>query len=73
MLQSLWELLGNFGVDLDEIAQSLASVIAPVVDPDTGDIIGYAGSLAPLVEVPVIGDVIKSLADLVAENMPGIE
>lgn len=72
MLEALWPLLGNFGVDLEEVAQALSSVIAPTYD-DAGEIIGYTGSLAPFVNVPVIGEIIVSLADLVAQNMPQID
>ncbi len=72
MLEALWPLLGNFGVDLEEVAQALSSVIAPVIGED-GEIIGYTGSLAAFVDLPVVGDIIKSLAELVAENMPQID
>lgn len=71
MLEALWPLLGNFGVDLEEVAQALSSVIAPVFD-ESGNIIGYTGSLAPFVDLPVVGEIIVSLAELVAENMPQI-
>lgn len=73
MLTSLWGILGNFGVDLNEVAQALASVIAPVFDETGENIIGYTGALAPYVDLPVVGDIIVKLAEMVAENMPAID
>lgn len=72
MLQAIWEILGNYGVDLNQVAQALSSVISPNYDED-GNIIGYSGYLAAFVDLPYVGDVIKQLADIIASNLPNLD
>ena len=62
MLNSLWQLLANYGLDTKEIADAIHELIVPVVDAE-GNITGYEGTLSALVDFPVIGEVIKAFAD----------
>ena len=63
MLNSIWQLLANYGLDTTEIADAIHSLIQPVVD-EAGNVTGYEGTLAALVDFPVIGSVLKGFADL---------
>ncbi len=62
MLQSVWQLLMNFGVDVDKIAESLKELIW--LDPDTNE---YVGELAALIDVPVVGDLLKALVTIIPD------
>ena len=62
MLDSIWQLLANYGLDTKEIADGVHSLIQPVVDAD-GAVVGYEGTLASLVDFPIIGSVLKGFAD----------
>ena len=62
MLESIWQLLANYGLDTKEIADGVHSLIQPVVDAD-GAVVGYEGTLASLVDFPIIGSVLKGFAD----------
>lgn len=62
MLNSIWQLLANYGLDVKEIADAMGSLIKPVLDAD-GNVVGYEGTLAALVDFPVIGDIVKGFAD----------
>lgn len=62
MLQSIWAVLGNFGLDLSEIAAAMAKLFAPVVN-EAGEVTGYTGSLAQLADIPVVGDILKAFAN----------
>lgn len=63
MLNSIWQLLANYGLDVKEIADAMHSLIQPVVDAE-GNVVGYEGTLAAIVDFPVIGSVLKGFADL---------
>ena len=63
MLNSLWQLLANYGVDTKEIADTIHALIEPVLDAE-GNVVGYEGTLGAFVELPVIGEFIKGFADL---------
>lgn len=63
MLNSIWQLLANYGLDTTEIAEAMRSLIGPVVDAE-GNVVGYEGTLAAIVDFPVIGSVLKGFADL---------
>ena len=62
MLDSIWQLLANYGLDTKEIADSMATLIKPVVDAE-GNVVGYEGTLAAIVDFPLIGSVLKGFAD----------
>ena len=62
MLNSIWQLLANYGLDTKEIADAMHSLIEPVVDAD-GNVVGYEGTLAAIIDFPIIGDVLKGFAD----------
>jgi hypothetical protein len=62
MLDSIWQLLANYGLDTKEIADGIHSLIQPVVDAD-GAVVGYEGTLSALVDFPIIGSVLKGFAD----------
>ena len=62
MLESIWQLLANYGLDVKEIADAIHSLIEPVVDAE-GNVVGYEGTLAAIVDFPIIGSVLKGFAD----------
>lgn len=62
MLDSIWQLLRNYGLDTNEIADAIHSLVEPVVDAE-GNVVGYEGTLAAIVDFPIIGSVLKGFAD----------
>ena len=62
MLDSIWQLLANYGLDTKEITDGIYSLIQPVVDAE-GNVVGYEGTLAALVDFPIIGSVLKGFSD----------
>lgn len=62
MLQAIWQLLANFNVDVQGIADALKELIW--LDPDTNE---YVGQLAALIDVPVVGDLLKALVTIIPE------
>lgn len=58
MLVSLWSIMANFGFDTGDLANKIANIIA--VD-ENGD---YTGVLAPIAELPLIGQIILLFADI---------
>ena len=66
MLESIWTLLGNYGLDLTEIADAMASLfkVVEVVEADGSVTTTYEGSLAALADFPVIGEILKAFASL---------
>ncbi len=66
MLNSIWQLLANYGLDTQEIADAMHSLIQPVVDAE-GNVVGYEGTLASLVEFPIIGSVLQGFASFAPE------
>lgn len=62
MLDSIWQLLANYGLDTKEIADAIHSLVKPVVDAE-GNVVGYEGTLAAIVDFPIIGAVLKGFAD----------
>ena len=66
MLDSIWQLLANYGLDTQEIADGIHSLIKPVVDAE-GTVVGYEGTLAALADFPIIGSVLKGFADFAPE------
>ena len=57
MLDSIWQLLANYGLDTGEIAGGIGSLFQ--VDAE-GNVVG--GSLAALADFPIIGAVLKAFA-----------
>ena len=62
MLDSIWQLLANYGLDVKEIADAIHTLVEPVVDAE-GNVVGYEGTLAAIVDFPIIGSVLKGFAD----------
>ena len=62
MLNSIWQLLANYGLDTKEIADAIHSLIEPVVDAE-GVVVGYEGTLGAIVDFQIIGSIIKGFAD----------
>lgn len=62
MLDSIWQLLANYGLDTKEIADAIHTLVQPVVDAE-GNVVGYEGTLAAIVDFPIIGSVLKGFAD----------
>ena len=59
MFESIWEVMANYGMDLTKIANFMAGIFA--FDEETGI---ATGTLAPLADFPVIGDILKAIAGL---------
>ncbi len=68
MLDSIWQLLANYGLDTKEIADGIGSLftITTVTSVDAnGNTVTeevYGGSLAALADFPLIGMVLKAFA-----------
>ena len=62
MLDSIWQLLAHYGLDTKEIADAIHTLVQPVVDAE-GNVVGYEGTLAAIVDFPIIGSVLKGFAD----------
>lgn len=58
MLVSLWSIMANFGFDTADLADKIANIIAK---DENGS---YVGTLAPVVDIPLIGTVIGLFADI---------
>lgn len=61
MLDSIWQLLANYGLDVNEIAEAMGKLISVSVDPETGEEI-YGGNLAAIIDFPVVGVILKMFA-----------
>ena len=60
MLQAIWDVLDNYGLEVTEIAEAMKTLIW--FNPDTNE---YEGNLAKLVDFPVIGDILKAFASAI--------
>ncbi len=58
MLVSLWSIMANFGFDTQDLANKIGNIIAKDKDEN------YTGTLAPIAEIPLIGDIIGLFADI---------
>lgn len=59
MLDSIWQLLANYGLDIEEIADAMGKLIKVVgVDAEGNPI--YGGNLAALIDFPIIGTILKA-------------
>ena len=56
MLDSIWQLLANFGLDVTEIADAMGELIK--VDEE-GNV---SGSLAALIDFPLVGAILNAFA-----------
>ncbi len=56
MLASIWAVLGNYNLDLPAIAEAMKKLIFLKEDGT------YGGNLEPLIEVPVVGEILKAFA-----------
>lgn len=63
MLDSIWQLLANFGLDVKEISDAMGSLIK--VDAE-GNV---SGSLAALIDFPLVGIILNAFASF-APNVP---
>ncbi len=68
MLESIWTVLGNYGLDLSEIAAEMSKLFA--VDPNSES--GYSGTLEALANVPVVGEILKAFASF-APSIPSVD
>lgn len=57
MLVSMWSIMANFGFDTGDLANKIGNIIAKGED-------GYTGTLAPVAEIPLIGEIIGLFADI---------
>ncbi len=64
MLDSIWQLLANYGLDVQEIADGIKSLI---VTDDSGAIIG--GLLEPMKNFPIIGSLLAAFGDFAPDNI----
>ncbi len=64
MLDSIWQLLANYGLDVQEIADGIKSLIE--VDAN-GSISG--GLLEPLKNIPLIGDILAAFGGFSPEGI----
>ena len=64
MLESIWQLLANYGLDTKEIADGIGSLFSITTTTDAnGNVVeSYEGSLAALADFPLIGMVLKAFA-----------
>ncbi len=58
MLDSIWQLLKNYGLDIGEISDAIKSLV--VVD-ENGAIVG--GLLEPMKNFPLIGSILAAFGD----------
>lgn len=58
MLVSLWSIMANFGFDTQDLANKIGSIIAKDKDEN------YTGTLAPIAEIPLVGDIIGLFAEI---------
>lgn len=64
MLDSIWQLLANYGLDTGEIADGISSLFSVTTTTDAeGNVVEvYGGSLAALADFPIVGMILKAFA-----------
>lgn len=64
MLDSIWQLLANYGLDTGEIADGISSLFTVIETTDAeGNVVTeYGGTLGALAEFPLIGMVLQAFA-----------
>ncbi len=63
MLDQIWQLLMNFGLDVHEIGDSIRSLIE--VD-EKGNIVG--GLLQPIANLPLVGGILGAFGDFAPDS-----
>lgn len=70
MLDSIWQLLFNYGLDTKEIASAMGELIKVVgVDAEGNPI--YDGKLAALIDFPVVGTILEAFASFTPPDTLG--
>ncbi len=64
MLDSIWQLLADSGLDVGEIADGISSLfsITTTTDANGNTVETYGGTLGALADFPIIGMVLKAFA-----------
>ncbi len=64
MLDSIWQLLANYGLDTNEIAGAIGELftITETTGPDGEPVTEYGGKLGALADFPIIGMVLQAFA-----------
>ena len=64
MLDSIWQLLANYGLDVQEIADGINSLFTVIETTDAeGNVVTeYGGTLGALAEFPLIGMILQAFA-----------
>ncbi len=64
MLDSIWQLLANYGLDVQEIADGINSLFTVIETTDAeGNVVTeYGGTLGALAEFPLVGMVLQAFA-----------
>ena len=64
MLDSIWQLLANYGLDTGEIAGGINSLFTVIETTDAeGNVVTeYGGTLGALADFPIIGTILQAFA-----------
>lgn len=64
MLDSIWQLLANYGLDTGEIADGINSLftVTETTDAEGNVVTEYGGTLGALAEFPLIGMILQAFA-----------
>ena len=64
MLDSIWQLLANYGLDTGEIASGIGELftVTETTDANGAPVTEYGGTLGALAEFPLIGMILQAFA-----------
>lgn len=64
MLDSIWQLLANYGLDTGEIANAIGELftVTETTGPNGETVTEYGGKLGALADFPIIGMVLQAFA-----------
>ena len=64
MLDSIWQLLANYGLDTGEIAGGIGSLFTVIesTDAEGNTVVEYGGTLGALADFPLIGSILQAFA-----------
>ncbi len=64
MLDSIWQLLANYGLDTGDIADGISSLftVTETTDAEGNVVTEYGGTLGALADFPIIGMVLQAFA-----------
>ena len=64
MLDSIWQLLANYGLDTGDIADGIGSLftVTETTDAEGNVVTEYGGTLGALADFPIIGMVLQAFA-----------